>query len=419
MSALDSYRDPWIKRSSRENSERKRSTSAGALAATNKSAATNRSTPDLKASQRTPLELVSGEPEFADEKPLLKELRAIFDWMAQEAGATRIPSREFKQRLPMLHRRMPFMASSFKRMDANGDCWLEWDEFVNFCLSDVRLIQQMRRTSTISVYGRQRKGPVMYKEQLNPQLMCEMGTPPPLLPWEAAHVVEWRVEGLVIGPRKGSPVYNGNQIVRPGTCVASPPFRGAGCCGFLRLWPSGYWTEAQRRSKVDVPHATADTLVIGPYPMPPSNAWCCLGACMPAGTHLVLRFFVGDMKSEKRECYWHSGTHPGTLWSPPQQEPPILKEGDSITVGIEIFRNLGGVVEKKPAPHKEKVMKGMTPGIKEPFESWKRPGIDRSTSLPALPSGSSWRKLDTLLQAHRCDEKMRRSRSEAKFSQTF
>jgi len=223
--------------------------------------------------------LYHGVPEFEEEGELIKELRSIFDWMAQEKGALKIPSRKFKERVPELHRRMPQIASSFRRMDANGDCWLEWSEFATFCLKDKRLLHQMKRTTTISVYGKEKGGQISYKELLDPHRQCEVGTIPPLLPWEVSHVVEWRIENLVIGPLRGSPVLHGPIVVRPGISLASPPFRGAGICGFLRFWPAGYWTEAQRRLKtmVAAPHFSSDEQNKSPYPMPPPDAWCCLG----------------------------------------------------------------------------------------------------------------------------------------------
>jgi hypothetical protein len=189
----------------------------------------------------------------------LKEMRAIFDWMAQEKGAVAIASRKFKERVPELHRRMPQVASSFRRMDANGDCYLEWSEFVEFCLKDDLLTQQMKHYSVVSVYARERGGVISYKDALDPHRQCEVGTIPPLLPWEISHVVEWRIEHLVTGPTRGHPVTHGSTVVRPGISLASPPFRAAAVSGFLRFYPSGYYTEAQRRIKVK---AAAPTQVL-------------------------------------------------------------------------------------------------------------------------------------------------------------
>jgi hypothetical protein len=364
--------------------------------------------------QETPEELLrNGEPEFEDDAALIKEMRSIFDWMAQERGAKAISSRKFKQRLPELHRRMPQVASSFRRMDVNGDGWLEWSEFANFCLKDARLQHQMQKTTTINVYAKERGGLVAHKDMLCPDRQCEIGTVPPLLPWEMSHVIEWRIENVIISPVRGAPVKSkGDQVVRPGMSLASPPFRGAGVCGFLRFWPAGYWTEAQKRMKemVSAPHFKSDKSICGPYPMPPPDAWCCLGCVLPAGTHLVLRFFAGDQKSEKREVFWHEGNFPGMLWSPEHLERPVLREGDSITVGVEIFRNVSATNSIQPKKHKQQGVKKQTPFIRDETEAchfFQTPEekLKTSTSLPALPTGSTWRNLDALLQAYRRDER--------------
>jgi hypothetical protein len=355
-----------------------------------------------------------GEPEFEEEGELLKELRSIFDWMAQEKGCMKIPSRKFKERVPELHRRMPQIASSFRRMDANGDCMLEWWEFATFCLKDKRLMQQMKRTTTVTVHARERNGDLAHKDPLDPHRQCEVGTVPPLLPWEVSHVVVWRIENLLIGPLKGCPVTHGPIKVRPGISLASPPFRGAGLCGFLRFWPAGYWTEAQMRMKVQVsaPHFKSDKQIKGPYPMPPPDAWCCIGLYVPAGTHLLFRFFVGDgssCKSDTRNVFWHEGNFPGMLWSPENLERPVLREGDSFTVGVEIFRNYGMTDSVPPKKHKQQGVKDRTPFIRDtsevahafmdPIEKQRA----KSMSLPALPTSSTWRNLDTLLRKHRRD----------------
>lgn len=354
-----------------------------------------------------------GEPEFEEEHQLIKELRSIFDWMAQEKGATRISRRKFTHRLPELHRRMPQIAKSFRRMDRNGDCWLDWNEFAGFCLQEVSLMQQMKRSTTVTVYAKERDGQIAYKEMHDPTRMCDVGTIPPLLPWEMSHIVEWRIDNLVCGRLKGSPVRHGPAIVRPGTSLGSPPFRAGGVSGFLRFWPSGYWTEAQQRLKVlaAAPHISSEEILASPYPMPPPDAWCCVGCVLPVGTHLVFRLIIGGKKSEKRECYWHEGNHPGLLWSPDSMERPVLNEGDSFTVGIEIFRNLGATNGDPPPRHKQQGVKKRTPFIRdtaEGVEAFKAAQVEKlenkSMSLPALPTASTWRNLDKLLQAHNHDQ---------------
>lgn len=269
-------------------------------------------------------------------------------------------------------------------------------------------MQRAKRETTVSVYGKERGGQISYKEALDPHRQCEVGTVPPLLPWEISHVVEWRIENLMIGKLKGSPVMHGPIVVRPGISMASPPFRGAGVTGYLRFWPAGYWTEAQRRLKttVSAPHFMSDERNQSPYPMPPADAWCCIGCHVPAGTHLQFRFFAGNKKSCKRQCFWHDGNFPGMLWSPDDLARPILGEGDTFTVGIEIFRNLG-VTDGVPAKrHKQQGVKSRTPFIRDTseaadaFKEHSEKLKAKSMSLPALPTASSWRSLDKLLQNH-------------------
>lgn len=366
--------------------------------------------------QELPEELLRcGEPEFEEEGELLKELRSIFDWMAQEKGCMKIPSRKFKERVPELHRRMPQIASSFRRMDVNGDCWLEWWEFATFCLKDRRLMHLMKRTTIVSVYAKERDGSISYKDMLDPHRQCEVGTIPPILPWEVSHIVEWRIENLLIGELTGCPVTHGPVVVRPGISLASPPLRAAGVCGILRFWPAGYWTEAQRRLKVQVsaPHFRSDEQIKGPYPMPAPDAWCSMSLNVPAGTHLVFRFFTGGkdnrIYSDRRNCFWHEGNFPGMLWSPDNLDRPVLKEGDTFTIGVEIFRNLGMTDATPPKKHKQQGVKDRTPFIRDTSEvanAFVDPAEKlrtKSMSLPALPTSSTWRNLDRLLQKHRRD----------------
>lgn len=277
---------------------------------------------------------------FSEGNALLKELRTVFDWMAQERNAQRIPSRHFKQRLPEIHRKFPKLATSFARMDANSDGWLDWDEFVSFCLKDKRLHDIMRRAQMLTVYGLDCDGRRTYKDELDPAHMCELGMPPHLLPWELSQVVEWRIEGIQWS-NHGSPLKHGSLTLKAGTFIASPPFRAAGVAGSLRFWPAGYWTEAARRQKANVPLGK-DTLNSGVVQPPSHDTWCCLGVCMPATTHLLLRFFIADERSEKRDIYWVEGINAGQIWAPLGKElPAAVRASDTIVVGVEIFRNLG------------------------------------------------------------------------------
>eukprot|EP00933_Yihiella_yeosuensis_P013142 TRINITY_DN12315_c0_g3_i1.p1 TRINITY_DN12315_c0_g3~~TRINITY_DN12315_c0_g3_i1.p1 ORF type:complete len:489 (-),score=57.05 TRINITY_DN12315_c0_g3_i1:93-1559(-) len=290
---------------------------------------------------------------FGDNQPLLLELRRIFDWIAEERGALRIASRKFKQRLPEIHKKFPMLASNFARADLNSDCWLEWEEFCSFCLDDVRLMQQMKRSSAIQVYSIDHLGQRVYKDASDPEHGCEMSGATPLLPWEVAHVVEWRIEGLSY--RSKLPVtYHGRQIA-PGAYVSSPTFAAGGVKGYLRFWPAGYWTESQTWKRASVTAITTKSEFGMPsQEMPGAYAWCCVGANLQPGAHLKFRFYVLDSKSEKRECYWSKGVSAAQVWSPSEKSPPAeivdQEEPGYITVGLEILRNRG-------APHGKPTIK--------------------------------------------------------------
>lgn len=283
---------------------------------------------------------------FSDGDRLLKQLRALFEWIAEEPGVDKMPSRKFKRKLPEIHRKFPQLSTAFTRMDANGDCWLEWAEFIDFCLKDTRLHASLKRQLCICVYGIDHDGIRRYKELNDPFYMCETGIAPPLLPWEVAHVVEWRIEGLKLSFR-GSPVTYGGMPVAPGNAIASPPFRAAGVVGFLRFWPQGYYPACVRRKKAARPVGTELLSSDGSYPMPPFDTWCCIGACVPNGTHLKFRFYIADQYSDERQFYWQGCTHACQLWSPPDPAPPdhLVKaasaDGGALVVGFEILKNLG------------------------------------------------------------------------------
>lgn len=334
--------------------------------------------------------------ELEDQDPLLRELRLIFDWMARETGAKRISSRLFKQRLPDIHRKFPQLANNFARMDANSDCWLDWDEFACFCLKDERLAKSLRRAASVSVFGLSRTGERSFKDPFDPTHMCELGASPAILPWETSHIVEWRIEGLRIG-QPGQPLVHAGTLVRPGASVASPPFRAAGVCGFLRFWPAGYWTESQRtRRTSEIPGAEAARSE-GRCRPPSASSWCCVGACLPRGSHLALRFFVGDEASERRECYWGEGTHVHQLWGPKSAAPPneLRRRGPedaTLVVGIEILRNLTlqKGLKEDPGPRSAlgEQWVNQRPVLKDPLSSGApiRGSIlmNSSKSLPAL-----------------------------------
>mmetsp|Transcript_21081 Transcript_21081/g.60961 ORF Transcript_21081/g.60961 Transcript_21081/m.60961 type:complete len:380 (-) Transcript_21081:46-1185(-) len=286
---------------------------------------------------------------FGDDNPLYQELRTVYDWMAQSRGAQRISCRRFKQRLPEIHKKFPQLAKCFSSMDYNSDGWLDWEEFLTFCLTDKRMHAMMNRARLMTVYGVDAKGGKSFKDINDPRHMCETSASPPMLPWETAHVVEWRIEDLIVS-RKGAPCMYGGIPIRPGKSIVSPPFRAAGVCGSLRFWPAGYYSDPQRRSKACLAPGAEDFAAatfdggIRPLRAPSHDAWGCLGVSdLPNGTRLKLRFFIGSKKSEVRDCAWREGVHASQLWSPPDKEPPPeINVGETLVVGIEILRNIDG-----------------------------------------------------------------------------
>mmetsp|Transcript_6949 Transcript_6949/g.12275 ORF Transcript_6949/g.12275 Transcript_6949/m.12275 type:complete len:383 (-) Transcript_6949:83-1231(-) len=336
---------------------------------------------------------------FGESDQLLQELRIVYDWIAEEKGLMKISSRHFKQRLPEIHKKFPLLAANFARMDANGDCWLEWTEFAEFCLKDERLLMMMKRHTSIAVYGVDFTGARNYKDETDAHFAVDVGTASSILPWEKSHVVEWRIHGLQLaGSEKGLPVLLNGAQMRAGQSIASPPFRAAGVCGVLRFWPVNFWTEPQLRKKAAEPGFDVDKEKEGYYLMPGVNTWCCLGVDLPPGSHLQLKFYVGRYRSDLRECFWAKGTSGGQLWAPDGKRPPqevrdLDGKDDYLTVGIEIIRNKG-VLDRKPklarVHHKFRnntrpVLKPQGSRIPENSKL-----LSHSDSLPGLPRvGSS------------------------------
>jgi len=332
--------------------------------------------------------------EFAEFSPLMKELRMVFDWICQEKGCMKIANRDFKARLPALHKKFPQISANFLRMDSNSDCWLEWGEFVNFCVQDDRLYKMLRRAATITVFGREHNGSLTYKDFLDPAHSCEMSPSPPILPWETAHVVEWRLDDLSLNMQQMRGTFGGTPLV-PGGSIASPPFRAGGVVGFIRFWPLGYWTEGRRRQKLSSIPMTDEIIAEGCQGPPSAGSWCCIGAFLPAGTHLDVKFYVGDMISQTREVFWADGTHVLQLWAPPAKKPPasLTTPGNKapFIIGIEILRNLATQNHMKPVPKKmhEKHRLEIRPHLREPpGEDPRKVGgsvlLGRAKSLPAL-----------------------------------
>jgi hypothetical protein len=320
---------------------------------------------------------------FREDNPLLIDLRRMFDSIAKERGATRVSSRAFKRLLPELRRKFPQLAMSFARMDpvlVSAGPWLMWEDFARHGLSDAKLETDLKRSLAVVVYGLDRGGKRVYKDDLNPAHLCEKGSiAPPLMPWETAHVAEWRIDDLRLS-RHGYPAQRGGMEVRAGASIASVPFRAAGVCGYLRFWPSGYWTETQRRRKTGGAPGADYFSSKGASPEPSVESWCCVGVVMPAGTHLNLRLFVGDEKSTSRGCSFGNTTNAAQLFSPAAHTPPdgAFDEG-TIVVGVEIMRNVDDHHGRPRTPDVDQ----------DSLRGHLRPRIKASSSSGALGGGSS------------------------------
>lgn len=326
---------------------------------------------------------------FSDGNELLHELRTVFDWIAEEKGVDRVTLRKFNERLQEIHRVFPLLSKSFAQMDSNNDCWLEYSEFVEFCLQDKRLDKQLRRSTRITVYGLDANGRRTYKDTVDPDVMCEMSVPPPILPWEVCHVVEWKIANYepdshakIVGPR-----------VQPGFSMASIPFRAAGVCGYLRFWPVSFYTATQRRKRAAVLPVVDDCCTGRSFDPPDARSWCCLGACFDDNVHLHIRFFVADQRSEVRTYFWTRGINSHQVWSPPS--PYVPSEGP-LLVGIEIHRNLrmqNGRPEVRS--HNAQERNNVRPNLNQPAKPSTSvllgckpalPPISASASVASLPS---------------------------------
>lgn len=260
--------------------------------------------------------------------PLMLLLRKIFDQLGDEPGALLITARSYNEKIPEFTKKYPQLASHFRKMDMDNSATLDWDEFVKFSLSN-EVNAATKRLNLVTVHGHE-TDPVsarMYKTFKNPgepTRACEMGGPPPLLPWEQHHRVEWVIDELDADRKLLQVKYHGLEIP-PGKYISSPPFDAAGVRGFFRFWPNGYFSNIQKRERgeMDLGGLRADS-------------WCAIGVFFPHGTHLKFRFFVGEEFSSERECYFNDGALVKQIWTPDALEPPKL---DSFSVGIEVTRN--------------------------------------------------------------------------------
>eukprot|EP00746_Dinoflagellata_sp_MGD_P156635 gnl/MRDRNA2_/MRDRNA2_85910_c0_seq1.p1 gnl/MRDRNA2_/MRDRNA2_85910_c0~~gnl/MRDRNA2_/MRDRNA2_85910_c0_seq1.p1 ORF type:complete len:465 (-),score=89.22 gnl/MRDRNA2_/MRDRNA2_85910_c0_seq1:38-1432(-) len=261
--------------------------------------------------------------------PLMLLLRKIFDQLGDEPGALVITARSYNERVPELAKKYPQLAIHFRKMDVDNNATLDWDEFVKFSLSN-EVNSATKRLNLVTVHGHETdpvSGQVYktFKNPGDPARACEVGGPPPLLPWEKNQRVEWVIDELDADRKLLQVKYHGLEIP-PGKYISSPPFDAAGIRGFFRFWPNGYFSNIQKRERgeMDLGGLRAD-------------AWCAIGVFFPHGTHLKFRFYVGDEYSTERECYWNDGALVKQIWTPDALEPPKL---ESFSVGIEVTRNL-------------------------------------------------------------------------------
>jgi len=266
---------------------------------------------------------------FLGQSPLTMLLRKVFDQLGGEVGATTITARTYNEKVPELAKKYPQLSSHFKKMDQDNNATLDWDEFLEFSLSN-DMKEATKRLNLVTVHGHE-IDPVstqtckQFKNPREPVRGCEVGGPPPLLPWEKSHRVEWVIDELDADRKLLQVKYHGLEIP-PGKYISSPPFDAAGVRGHFRFWPNGYFSNIQKRERgeMDLGGLRAD-------------ACCAIGVFFPRGTHLKFRFFVGDEFSTVRECYFNDGALVKQIWTPDALEPPKL---DSFSVGIEVSRNL-------------------------------------------------------------------------------
>lgn len=156
-------------------------------------------------------------------------------------------------------------------------------------------------------------------------------------PVEERQRVEWHLKHLEMDLKLQQVKYKG-LLMQPGRHIASQCVHLAGVQGFLRFWPNGYFNYTQSgrfKSEFDLGGMRADS-------------WCAVGLFMPSGTHFKVRFFVGDERSEPRECYWSDGSLVRQIWMPDAKEPP--QDLHDLVVGVEVFKNCRHLRPKEALP---------------------------------------------------------------------
>lgn len=318
---------------------------------------------------------------FADNHQLLADLKDIFNWLAQKPAPAKISRARFKERAPELFRQFPQIATSFGKIDVDGDGCISWEEFLDFCLKSPLLQARTRKLETITVYGRDADGQKSYKDDTDPELMCEMLSPPPLLPWEVSHTVEWRISNLQSDPRWTAPKI-GQLRWAPGKHIDSPPFGAAGARGFMRFWPGGQLSVCQQRLRQNITPTAAP--LDNSLQHPAGARGCCIGLVMPPGAHLIVRFFVGASRSKPREVCWSYGGNAAQVWAPVQESPPSVPEGDCLVAGVEILKNFNAPRKPRVRRVEESTRRGVKPRMRE-CGATGCPALGKVRSLPSLP----------------------------------
>lgn len=331
---------------------------------------------------------------FVDRSQLLADLWAMFSWLAPKPGDLSVSRRRFHERAPELFRKFPQIATSFGRLDKDGNGCVSWDEFQKFCLSSPWMQSRTRKLEAVTVFGRDAAGNETSKDDGDATFMCEMQVSPQLLPWELSHTVKWRLADLLSHPMWDAPKI-GNLKYPPGKHVDSPPFNAAGARGFLRYWPAGQYGSCQQKLR-SFPNMATRRGVDEVHDHAPGARGCCVGLVMPVGTHLKVRFFVGGARSDVRDICWSAGNCAAQVWAPLQKLPPCLAEGEQLVVGVEILKNYDmprkiphRSLHEKRRRNKPRMQEFGVTGTVNGFNTLRRneavPGIlGKTQSLPSL-----------------------------------
>mmetsp|Transcript_51204 Transcript_51204/g.81319 ORF Transcript_51204/g.81319 Transcript_51204/m.81319 type:complete len:632 (-) Transcript_51204:65-1960(-) len=193
-------------------------------------------------------------------------------------------------------------------------------------------------------------------------------------PVEERQSAEWQLRGLIWDLKLHRMRYKG-LLVPPGKSIASHCIYMAGVTGCLRFWPNGYFNYTQIKHYTD--KADLGGMLV--------DSWCAIGLSMPAGTHLKLRFFVGDHFSQPRDCYWSDGSLVHQIWMPADRDPP--EDVQNLVVGVEVLKNYRHLRprEAKPlkltTPRREKLVTK----LKQPWTA-RMPWSAREIAFPAVDS---------------------------------